>query len=51
MKGDCRSSICTCSSNQAALESCNWTADLAVVVGSLHFEDVWDDAVDGHVSD
>lgn len=51
MKGDCTSSICTCGSKQAILESCSWTADLAVVVSSLHFKDVRDDAVNGHVSD
>lgn len=51
MMGDCKISICTCSSNRATLESCRMTADLTVVVSGLHFEDVRDDAVNGHVSD
>lgn len=50
MMGDCRISVCTCSSNQAILESCGMTTDLAVVVSGLHFEDVRDDAVNGHIS-
>lgn len=49
--GDCRISVCIWGSKQATLESRCRTADLAVVVGGLHFEDVRYDAVNGHVSD
>lgn len=48
--GDCRISVCTSCAKQDTLESCGGTTDLAIVVGGLHFEDVRDDAVNGHVS-